>query len=68
MDNGVRVSINCDNRTISNTDLNREFCLLKEYFGFEKEEFRKIYLNCVEAAFASESVKGKLKGFVNEFE
>lgn len=35
IDYGIKVTINCDNRTLSNTTLTNEFCLLKQYFSVE---------------------------------
>ncbi len=63
LDYGIKVTLNCDNRTISNTTLTNEFCLLKEYFLVDKKELKQIYLNSVEAAFTNEEVKQKLREF-----
>ena len=61
MENGVLVSINTDNRTVSGTDLTHEFALLQETFLLSEEECRKIYQDSVEVCFAGEEVKRKLR-------
>ena len=62
MDAGVRVTVNTDNRSVSDTTLRREFGLLAETFRLTKGEVRQLLLNAAEAAFAPESVKAELRG------
>ena len=62
MDAGVRVTVNTDNRSVSDTTLRREFSLLAETFRLTKGEVRQLLLNAAEAAFAPESVKAELRG------
>lgn len=61
IDKGVNVSINTDNRTVSNISLNLEYKKLQESFGFTKELFIKTNLNAIEHAFVSLDEKAKLK-------
>ena len=61
IDKGVNVSINTDNRTVSNISLNLEYKKLQECFGFTKELFIKTNLNAIEHAFVSLDEKAKLK-------
>lgn len=61
VDAGVRVCINTDNRTVSNTSLEKEYQLLRDNFGFTNEDFIKFNLNAIEAAFISDSEKDNLK-------
>lgn len=61
IDKGVNVSINTDNRTVSNISLNLEYKKLQESFGFTKELFIKTNLNAIEHAFVSLDEKSKLK-------
>lgn len=58
---GVLVTINTDNRTVSNTNLNREYRLLNETFGFTDEDFLQFNMNAIEAAFISDDEKEVLK-------
>lgn len=57
---GIKVTINTDNRTVSNTNLNKEYKLLYDTFGFTKEDFIKFNKNAIEASFLSEAEKNKL--------
>lgn len=50
-DMGVRVTINTDNRTVSNTNLEKEYAFLKEYYQFKEEEIEKMNEYAKEAAF-----------------
>jgi len=51
-DMGLNISINTDNRTVSNITLNEEYALLKQYFGFTDSEFRLININAMKHSFA----------------
>lgn len=57
MDEGLKVTVNTDNRMVSDTNLTNEFTKLNKYFGIGEEEIRKIYLNSIDCAFASDEVK-----------
>lgn len=57
---GVPVSINTDNRLVSNTSLANEMQFLREQFGITEEELRSYQRNAVETAFCDDSVKHKL--------
>lgn len=61
VDNGVLVTINTDNRTVSNTSLNKEYELLRKTFGFSDEDFLKFNLNAINCAFISEDEKRLLR-------
>ncbi|MCF7804908.1 MAG: adenosine deaminase [Candidatus Marinimicrobia bacterium] len=50
-DYDVRVTINTDNRLISNTTLSREYELAHEYYGFTIEDFKEIIINGFKSAF-----------------
>ena len=56
-DMGLNISINTDNRTVSNITLNEEYGLLKKYFNFTDEDFRNININAMKHSFASKSIK-----------
>lgn len=50
-DAGVRVTINSDNMTVSDTNIQKEIEILKTMFGFEKEELMKMEQYAVDAKF-----------------
>ena len=56
---GVLISINTDNRTVSNTDLNHEYNILSNYFT--KEDFIKFNINAINSAFISNKEKEEIK-------
>ncbi|WP_274953459.1 adenosine deaminase [Angelakisella massiliensis] len=60
LSNGVLVTINTDNRTVSGTSLTREYGLLAEQFAFTMEELKRLSRNAVECSFASEELKEQL--------
>lgn len=61
VDLGVNVTISTDNRTVSNTSLDNEYSLLKNYLGFTDEDILNFNLNAIEAAFISEVEKQELR-------
>ena len=61
LDNGIRVTMNTDNRLMSNTDMTTEFRRANRYLKIELDDFRKIILNGVEAAFLNKDGKDKLR-------
>ena len=50
-DMGVRVTVNTDNMTVSNTSLEREYAFLKKYYGFSDSEIERMNQYAREAAF-----------------
>lgn len=61
---GIKVTFNTDNRTVSDTTITNECVKINEAIGFTMEEYKNIYLDSVEAAFASEKVKAELRGLI----
>lgn len=61
MDSGVKITINTDNRTVSNTTLEKEYQMLKENFKLSDKDLLEFNLNAIEASFISESQKAELK-------
>ena len=61
VDYGVVVTINTDNRTVSNTSLEREYTLLKDKLGFTDDDIVKFNLNAIDAAFISDAEKEELR-------
>ena len=58
------VTLNTDNRTVSETTMTVEFVHIKKAFDLKKKEYMKIYLNSVEAAFISEDEKQRLRKYL----
>ena len=54
---GVPVTVNTDNRTVSNTSLGKEMKFLWEQFGISVEELCQYQKNALEAAFCDELMK-----------
>jgi adenosine deaminase len=50
-DRGVRIAISSDNMTVSNTDINKEFEILKNVLNFSESELNKIRQYTKEASF-----------------
>lgn len=61
LDAGLKVSINTDNRTVSNTSLTKELEFVQKTYGVSDEEIRKMMQNAVETAFARDDVKERLQ-------
>jgi adenosine deaminase len=52
---GIPVSVNSDNMTISNTNIQRELEMTHEHLGLSVQDLARITLMAVEAGFAEES-------------
>ena len=65
-DKGILVTINTDNRTVSNTSLNKEYKLLEEYLNFTKEDFIKTNLIAIDKAFLTNEEKQELRKIINK--
>lgn len=61
MDHDILVTINTDNRTVSNTTLNKEYEELEKAFNFTEEDFVRFNLNAIDCAFISEREKAELR-------
>ena len=59
--NHINITLNTDNRTVSNTSMTREIVETKRAFNISEMEYRDIYLNSVEAAFLSKEEKDRLR-------
>lgn len=60
----VRVTLNTDNRTVSDIDLTNEFDLIFNNFEMDLKDYKKLYLNTVDATFADEETKKWLRNFI----
>ena len=61
LDNGIDVTINSDNMTVSNVNAISEMKKMVETFNLSKEEVNTLLLSSINHAFANEKVKEKLK-------
>ncbi len=61
---GIKLSINTDNRTVSNIDLSNEIKVISDEFNMSKEKYKDIYLNTIDAIFADESTKKWLRRLI----
>lgn len=57
MDYGIPVSINTDNRTVSDTTLTNEFILCAEHFDLTEQEMKELNKIAMQHAFASDEIK-----------
>ena len=60
LDAGLKVSVNTDNRTVSDTTLTGELLFIQKYYGILDEEIPLLMKNAVDTAFAKEEFKGDL--------
>lgn len=58
------VTINTDNRTVSQTTMSDEYVLLTENFGWSTDHFMSVYKTAISASFASIEVQNWLRTFM----
>ncbi|MBB6623143.1 adenosine deaminase [Clostridium gasigenes] len=63
---GIKITINTDNRTVSDTDMTKECQSIYDTFNITQEDYKQIYLNSVNATFTTEDVKEWLKDKLTE--
>ena len=63
MELGIKVSINSDDMTVSNTSVKKEYETLAR-LGYKEKELQSFALNTIEASFADEATKEYLKKFI----
>ena len=61
-DAGVRVTLNTDNRTVSDTTLSREVQVAREAFGFTDQEIQRMEEYAREASFLRQARDGNWRG------
>ena len=57
LDSGICVTINTDNRTVSNTSMVQELQFVQKTYGIRDEEILKFMKNAIETAFADAGTK-----------
>lgn len=60
LDNGLPVTLNTDNRTISATSLTKELSFVREVYGIRDAEILQCMKNAVRVSFADDGLKEKL--------
>ncbi|MBU3190460.1 adenosine deaminase [Clostridium bowmanii] len=65
--NGIKVTVNTDNRTVSNTNMTKECEILLREFNITFEEYKQIYLNSVDAAFVDLKTKEWLRKYIYQY-
>ena len=56
----LKVSVNTDNRTVSNTSLTKELEFIQKNYGIRDEEILQMMKNAIDTAFADDSIKDKI--------
>jgi adenosine deaminase len=64
---GIRFSINTDNRTISNTNVTKEYAKLMHYMGFTQDDIFKIAKSGIKSAFISSHEMERLLNELDAF-
>lgn len=59
-DLGCKININTDNRTVSNTTLEKEYQILNKYLKFSTEDIIKTNIMAIEHSFLNDKEKDKL--------
>ncbi len=57
MDAGLWVTLNTDNRTVSNTSMTKEMTFMVQEYGITEEELRQFFCHAVEVSFADDQTK-----------
>lgn len=61
---GIKVTVNTDNRTVSDTTMAKECTIVFDEFNMSEEDYKQIYLDSVEGCFADEVTKEKLRKYI----
>ena len=64
LDNGIVVTMNTDNMTVSGTDLDNEASLIRRHLGMTEQQERAMLENSIRAAFLSDEKKDALRNIV----
>ena len=60
LDSGILVTVNTDNRTVSNSSMTKELEFIQKMYGISDDEIRLMMRNAAETAFADEDLKNRL--------
>lgn len=64
LEDGICATFNTDNRTVSDTNLTKEIQLVAPHMADFNTLYKQAYLNAVEASFTTETLKEKLRAFI----
>ena len=67
LDNGLLVTVNTDNRTVSNTSISRELGFIQETYGIRDDELKLMMENAVRVSFAGDGVKDRILKEIRAF-
>lgn len=62
---GIKVTVNTDNRTVSDTTMANECHIVFKEFNLSENDYKQIYINSVEASFADSETKEILKKYMS---
>ena len=65
---GIKLNLSTDNRTVSGINLTHEYQMMVDNCGFTKEHFKKMYIDSVNASFATQDLKDNLLKFLPQFD
>lgn len=65
LEEGIKVTVNTDNLTVSKTTMTDEYEKLIKFQGFDSMDFAKVLFNGIDASFACDLEKRELKGIIN---
>ncbi len=68
MDNGLNISINTDNRTVTNTTVKKELQFLDSHSGLSPREAAMLMKQAMETSFAENGIKQQVKKEVEQWE
>lgn len=57
IDKKIKITVNTDNMTVSNTNLKKEYTNLIKYLEIDKNDIKNLLLNSANAAFTTEDIK-----------
>ena len=63
---GVKVTVNTDNMTVSDTTIEKEFSILEKELGMTPEDKLQLLLNAADSAFISAEEKWRLKDVIKK--
>jgi len=61
---GIKITVNTDNRTVSDTSMTKECSIVFKEFNITYEDYKQIYYNSINACFADLDTKEKLKKYI----
>ena len=60
LDGGLKVTVNTDNRTVSDTTMTKELGFIQKTYGIRDDEIYLLMKNAVDVAFTSDTIREKL--------